>query len=111
MSDCTLYMQRERERERKRGMEQRYCTICVLCQLYVSSACVYSQNQNIRCICREREREKGKRGREQRDCTISVLCQVYVSSACVYSQNQNVTCMIIPILYYTCMTIQLLWNT
>ena len=28
MSDCTLYMQREREKE-KRGREQRDCTICV----------------------------------------------------------------------------------
>ena len=37
----------ERERENKRGREQRDCTICVLCQLYVSSACVYSQNVTL----------------------------------------------------------------
>ena len=69
----------------------------------------------IYVVYAERERER-KRGREQRDCTVCVLCQLYVSSACVYSQNQNVICMIIPIkivsvVYYTCMTIQLLWNT
>ena len=63
---------RERERERKRGMEQRDCTICVLCQLYVSSACVYSQNQNIRCICRERERERKEGG--NREIVLYVYC-------------------------------------
>ena len=44
-SKYTLYMQREREKIKEGG--NRDCTICVLCQLYVSSACVYSQNVTL----------------------------------------------------------------